>query len=78
MNFSLIQIMLRLPALIAKIELVIQEKNAGADKLQAILQAVLQMVPTEEQAKFLKETWPNLKTYIDILVELYKVSGFFK
>lgn len=79
MNSLLImQILISLPTLVQAIEAAFSEQGKGQDKLAAILQAVLVMVPQDKTSEFLQKTWPNIAAYVTVLVYFYNHTGFFK
>lgn len=68
----------RLPALIQAAESLLAEPGKGADKLNAVLSAILVMLPPDKVQEFMQNTWPKIEAYVTILVEFYQSVGFFK
>lgn len=79
MNATIImQILATLPALVQSIESLFGEQAKGPEKLNAVLQAILVMVPREKVDEFMQQTWPKIAAYVTVLVKFYNVVGFFK
>ena len=74
----IMQILISLPTLVQAIEVAFTENGKGPDKLAAILQAILVMVPQEKAGEFIQKTWPNIAAYVSVLVGFYNLTGFFK
>lgn len=68
----------KLPALVQAAESAITEPLRGKDKLNAVLQAILVLVPKEEAEQFMQTKWPTIQDYVASLVEFYTFVGFFK
>jgi len=75
---TLARILEKLPALIQSTEFVITEGGKGPDKLNAVLQAILALVPPEKVEEFMNKTWPKVQAHVTVLVEFYKFVGYFK
>jgi hypothetical protein len=75
---TLARIMEKLPALIQSTEAVITEGGKGPEKLNAVLQALLALVPPEMMDEFMHKTWPKVQAHVTVLVEFYKFVGYFK
>lgn len=75
---TLARILDKLPALIQAAEVAISESGRGEDKLNAVLQAIVAMVPLANVEEFMQKTWPRISAYVSVLVEFYKAVGFFR
>lgn len=75
---TIMTIMVKIPALVAAVESVLDMPGAGAQKAEAIQSAVTEMVSEEDTPDFLQKYWPKISGYISVLVGLYNLVGFFR